>query len=103
MPSTNQTTTANTPFYTNSYNKREHTIANETSRLARRGGVYRIKKEIYDEIRVVLKERLTVTLRQVILVLESSQIPSCDRKLVTSRDVVYALNRMGTTLYGYGF
>ncbi|KAL4784924.1 hypothetical protein BJX76DRAFT_356529 [Aspergillus varians] len=28
-------------------------------RLARRGGVYRIKKEIYDDTRVVLKERLT--------------------------------------------
>ncbi|KAL4937417.1 hypothetical protein BDV06DRAFT_226974 [Aspergillus oleicola] len=28
-------------------------------RLARRGGVYRMKKEIYNEIRVVLKERLT--------------------------------------------
>ncbi|KAL4956058.1 hypothetical protein BDW69DRAFT_181950 [Aspergillus filifer] len=28
-------------------------------RLARRGGVYRMKKEIYNEIRLVLKERLT--------------------------------------------
>ncbi|KAL4887485.1 hypothetical protein BJY04DRAFT_212520 [Aspergillus karnatakaensis] len=44
-------------------------------RLARRGGVYRIKKEIYDDIRHVLKIRLT--------------------------EVVYALKRMGTTLYGF--
>ncbi|KAI9376345.1 hypothetical protein BJX61DRAFT_490231 [Aspergillus egyptiacus] len=70
-------------------------------RLARRGGVYRIKKEVYEEIRFVLRQRLTEILRQVILVLDSSQIPSCDRKLVTTRDVVYALNRMGTTLYGF--
>ncbi|KAL4821317.1 hypothetical protein BDW67DRAFT_150502 [Aspergillus spinulosporus] len=56
-------------------------------RLARRGGVYRIKNEIYDEIRIVLKERLTETLRQVCLVMESGTIPSCERKLVTTRDV----------------
>ncbi|KAL4919744.1 mitochondrial carrier domain-containing protein [Aspergillus aurantiobrunneus] len=49
-------------------------------RLARRGGVYRIKKEIYDEIRVVLRERLQEILRQIVLVLQSATIPSCERK-----------------------
>ncbi|KAL6238622.1 hypothetical protein BDW75DRAFT_201196 [Aspergillus navahoensis] len=71
------------------------------SRLARRGGVYRIKKEIYDEIRIVLMQRLTETLKQVCLIMESGTIPSCERKLVTTRDVVYALNRMGQTIYGF--
>ncbi|KAL5341577.1 hypothetical protein BJX70DRAFT_395643 [Aspergillus crustosus] len=51
------------------------------NRLARRGGVYRIKKEIYDEIRVVIKERLTKVLEQVVLVLGSSQTPTHDRKV----------------------
>nr|UGK58165.1 histone H4 variant [Aspergillus nidulans] len=70
-------------------------------RLARRGGVYRIKNEIYDEIRIVLKERLAETLKQVCLVMESGTIPSSERKLVTTRDVVYALKRMGQTIYGF--
>lgn len=81
-----------------------------SSRLARRGGVYRIKKEIYDEIRVVLKERLSEVrnlgsmsclsmraavdtllmrfsyvqkqiLRHIVLVMESGTIPSCERKV----------------------
>jgi hypothetical protein len=38
-----------------------------TSRLARRGGVYRIKNEIYDEIRIVLKERLAEVCMHIFL------------------------------------
>ncbi|KAL4802293.1 hypothetical protein BDV18DRAFT_64784 [Aspergillus unguis] len=70
-------------------------------RLARRGGVYRIKKEIYDEIRVVTKERLTEIIRNVVLILDSATVPSRERKLVTTMDVVYALKRMGQTVYGF--
>ncbi|RDW62950.1 histone H4 [Aspergillus mulundensis] len=56
-------------------------------RLARRGGVYRISAEIYEETRIVLKKRLTETIRQVILIMDSGTIPSNERKLVTTRDV----------------
>ncbi|KAL4904886.1 hypothetical protein BDW74DRAFT_178458 [Aspergillus multicolor] len=56
-------------------------------RLARRGGVMRISADIYAQTRIVLKERLTETIRQVILVMDSGTIPSKERKLVTTRDV----------------
>ncbi|KAF2744194.1 histone-fold-containing protein [Sporormia fimetaria CBS 119925] len=65
-------------------------------RLARRGGVKRISAMVYDEIRVALKKRLDRILFQAIAVVESS-----GRMTVTARDVVFVLNRLGTTLYGY--
>ncbi|KAI9928288.1 hypothetical protein ASPWEDRAFT_170712 [Aspergillus wentii DTO 134E9] len=70
-------------------------------RLARRGGVMRIKKEIYDEIRGVLKDRLREILRHVVYILESARTPSHERKVVTTRDVVYALQKIGHTVYGF--
>ncbi|KAL3464229.1 hypothetical protein BJX64DRAFT_286651 [Aspergillus heterothallicus] len=70
-------------------------------RLARRGGVYRIRKEIYNEIRKVIRERLEAILRQIVLILDSARTPKIDRKMVTTQDVCYALNRMGNTLYGF--
>ncbi|KAJ0425535.1 histone-fold-containing protein [Aspergillus carlsbadensis] len=70
-------------------------------RLARRGGVYRIRKEIYNEIRKVIKERLTEILRHIVLILDSARTPRLDRKMITTRDVCYALNRMGSTIYGF--
>ncbi|KAL2783567.1 hypothetical protein BJX66DRAFT_344835 [Aspergillus keveii] len=68
-------------------------------RLARRGGVYRIRKEIYDEIRKVIKERLTEIPRNIVLILESARTPRLDRKMVTTQDVCYALNRVSSFSY----
>ncbi|PKX97462.1 histone H4 [Aspergillus novofumigatus IBT 16806] len=70
-------------------------------RLARRGGVVRIKTDIYAEIRSVIRGRLREILFQVVQVLESSKTHRHDRKVVTTRDVVYALQRMGQTMYGF--
>ncbi|KAB8242613.1 hypothetical protein BDV35DRAFT_399832 [Aspergillus flavus] len=44
--------------------------------------------------------------KQVALILESSNVHSRQRKVVTTRDfciekVIYALNRLGNTLYGF--
>ncbi|KAL2853698.1 hypothetical protein BJX68DRAFT_265160 [Aspergillus pseudodeflectus] len=50
-------------------------------RLARSGGVYRIRKEIYNEIRKVIKERLTEILRHIVLILDSARTPRVDRKV----------------------
>jgi len=65
-------------------------------RLARRGGVKRMQDKIYDEIRGILKEDLEEVLHIAILYAESA-----GRKTVTAMDVVFALNRMGRTLYGF--
>ncbi|KAA8652526.1 uncharacterized protein ATNIH1004_001430 [Aspergillus tanneri] len=56
------------------------------SRLARRGGVIRMKQEIYDEVRTVVRSRLEVVLKQVVLILDSSTTHKRNRKVVTSRD-----------------
>ncbi|GFF41021.1 histone H4.2 [Aspergillus udagawae] len=70
-------------------------------RLARRGGVVRIKTDIYAEIRSVIRGRLREIIFQVVQVLESSKTHRHDRKVITTRDVVYALQRMGQTMYGF--
>ncbi|PLN79158.1 histone H4.2 [Aspergillus taichungensis] len=70
-------------------------------RLARRGGVVRIKADVYNEIRVAVKIRLTEIMRHIVLFLESVQTERFERKIITTRDVVFALNRMGSTLYGF--
>ncbi|TQB77526.1 hypothetical protein MPDQ_000067 [Monascus purpureus] len=70
-------------------------------RLARRGGVVRMKKDIYDEIRNVIKARLTEVIRQVTLIMDSSQTPKVSRTVVTTRDVAYALKRIGNPIYGF--
>ncbi|BDD56629.1 hypothetical protein MAP00_002062 [Monascus purpureus] len=72
-----------------------------SSRLARRGGVVRMKKDIYDEIRNVIKARLTEVIRQVTLIMDSSQTPKVSRTVVTTRDVAYALKRIGNPIYGF--
>ncbi|CRG84280.1 hypothetical protein PISL3812_01582 [Talaromyces islandicus] len=71
-------------------------------RLARRGGVVRMSTTIYDEIRKVVQDRLEKILRHLVAVLESSSTPRFERKTVTTRDVVFVLNRMGSTIYGFG-
>ncbi|KAF1817034.1 histone-fold-containing protein [Eremomyces bilateralis CBS 781.70] len=66
-------------------------------RLARRGGVRRISATIYDEIRKVIKIRVHETLKNITILLDHK-----NRKTVMTRDVVYALRRMGTPIYGFG-
>ncbi|KAJ4368209.1 hypothetical protein N0V83_006565 [Neocucurbitaria cava] len=65
-------------------------------RIARRGGVKRISATIYDDVRQALKERLARILKDVISVVEM-----CGRKTVSVTDIVFILNKQGTTLYGY--
>ena len=68
-------------------------------RLARRGGVKRISKEIYQETQNVAKEFLTK-------VLEKSCIYKDDRNpnavTLEPGDVVRALRNMGMPIYGFG-
>lgn len=66
-------------------------------RLARRGGVKRISGLIYEETRCVLKDFLTEVIRTALTYTEYAR-----RKTVKVMDVVYALKRMGRTLYGFG-
>ncbi len=66
-------------------------------RLARRGGVKRISKPIYDEIRQELRIFLESTLRDATTYCEHAK-----RKTVKPLDIVYALKRKGRDLYGYG-
>jgi histone H4 len=63
-------------------------------RLARRGGVKRISATIYDEVRTVIKQRLTTILEQAAMITEHRQ-----RKTVTTEDVIFVLNRLGTPIY----
>ena len=66
-------------------------------RLARRGGVKRISRTIYKEMRDVLFKFLTAVVRDANAYTEHAR-----RKTVTAMDVVYALKRQGRTLYGFG-
>ncbi len=66
-------------------------------RLARRGGVKRLSGLIYEETRGVLKVFLQNIICDTIMYTEHS-----NRKTVSALDVVYALKRVGRTLYGFG-
>jgi len=66
-------------------------------RLARRGGVKRIKSDIYDVTRSILKEFLKNVIKDTVTYTSHAR-----RKTVSSMDVVYALKRQGRTLYGFG-
>lgn len=66
-------------------------------RLARRGGVKRISKPIYEEIRQELRIFLESTLRDATTYCEHAK-----RRTVKPLDIVYALKRKGRDLYGYG-
>ncbi|KAH0467308.1 hypothetical protein IEQ34_004546 [Dendrobium chrysotoxum] len=66
-------------------------------RLARRGGVKRISGLIYEETRGVLKTFLENVIRDAVTYTEHAH-----RKTVTAMDVVYALKRLGRTIYGFG-
>ncbi|KAF3935556.1 hypothetical protein ABW19_dt0202739 [Dactylella cylindrospora] len=65
-------------------------------RLARRGGVKRISGGIYEEIRGVVKKRLEDILRDCVAYCEHAK-----RKTVTVTDVIFALKRIGTPIYGF--
>lgn len=65
-------------------------------RLARRGGVKRISGKVYGEIREVLKDFLEGLMKDTVAYTEHAR-----RKTVTSMDVIYALKRQGSTLYGF--
>ena len=65
--------------------------------LARRGGVKRISRLIYEETQNVLKVFLESVIRDAATYTEHAK-----RKTVTTMDVVYALKRQGRTLYGFG-
>ncbi|PYH44540.1 uncharacterized protein BP01DRAFT_383414 [Aspergillus saccharolyticus JOP 1030-1] len=62
-------------------------------RLARRGGVARISGTIYDEARKALKDKLTEIIRRIVHVMDSATTPGHERKVVTSKDVVFVLNQ----------
>jgi len=65
-------------------------------RLARRGGVKRISVLVYDEVRAVLKVYMENVLRDAVTFTEHA-----NRKTVKTIDVLHALKRQGTTLYGF--
>ncbi|KAK3034407.1 hypothetical protein RJ639_033678 [Escallonia herrerae] len=69
----------------------------EIRRLARRGGVKRISGLVYEETKVVLKLFLEDVIRNAVVYTEHAR-----RKTVSAMDVVYALKKLGKTLYGFG-
>merc|ERR1719217_216686 len=66
-------------------------------RLARRGGVKRISGLIYEKTRDVLKIFLESVIRDAVTYTEHAR-----RKTVTAMDIIYALKRLGRTLYVFG-
>ena len=66
-------------------------------RLARRGGVKRISGLVYEETRTALKAFVEAMVKDAVTYTEHSR-----RKTVTASDVVHALKRNGTTIYGFG-
>ncbi|XP_059637710.1 histone H4-like isoform X1 [Cornus florida] len=65
--------------------------------LARRGGVKRISKLIYEETHGVLKIFLENVICDAVTYIKHAR-----RKTVTTKDIVYALKRQSRTLYGFG-
>ncbi|PVH95672.1 histone-fold-containing protein [Periconia macrospinosa] len=65
-------------------------------RLARRGGIKRISATVYNDVRVILKERLKLILGNIIPLVEHS-----NRKTISVTDVVFTLNRLGKPIYGF--
>ncbi|KAJ7605483.1 histone-fold-containing protein, partial [Mycena rosella] len=66
-------------------------------RLARRGGVQRTARPVYDDMRGALKIWLEGVIRDAGLYTSHGY-----RSTVTALDVAYALKRNGTMLYGFG-
>jgi histone H4 len=102
--SNTNTTTSPTRKGMMSHRKRHNTPRNDIHgitksairRLARRGGVKMISSGIYEETRKILKEFLTLIIRDAVTHTEHAR-----RITVGAMDVLYALKQQGRTLYGY--
>ncbi|KAJ6462763.1 histone H4 [Mycena vitilis] len=66
-------------------------------RLARRGGVKRLARPTYDDMRGALRIFLRGVIHDAVLYTAHGY-----RNTVTPLDVLYALKRSGRTLYGFG-
>jgi len=66
-------------------------------RLSRRGGIMRITNEFCDTSRGVLRFFLQNVLRDAIVYMKHGE-----RTTLKPLDVVYAVKRQGSTLYGFG-
>lgn len=66
-------------------------------RLARRGGVKRIREDAYGQVRRATQQYLEKIIGDSIVYCTAT-----GRKTVSAEDVVAALRRSGTALYGYG-
>jgi histone H4 len=66
-------------------------------RLARRAGVKRINRKVYDATRAVLNDFLNNIIGDTVVYTEHAH-----RKTVSVVHVLHALKRNGRTLYGYG-
>jgi len=66
-------------------------------RLARRGGVKRIRRDIYDATRDVLKQFITQNVGDAVTYMEHAK-----RKTVSIYDINNALRKNGHKLYGFG-
>ena len=64
-------------------------------RLARRGGVKRIARQVYDDSRGVVDDRLDAILKPAVILATHSK-----KKVLRSIDVAYALKELGTPMYG---
>jgi histone H4 len=67
------------------------------TRVARRGGVKRMKETVFEETRGVLKVFLANVVRDTVTYTEHGK-----RKTVVPMDVIAALRRQGRTIYGFG-
>ena len=65
-------------------------------RLARRGGVKRISKPIYDEVRTVIRSFVDGVVRDATAYTEHR-----GAKTVATNDIVAALRRRGRAVYGF--
>jgi len=66
-------------------------------RLARRAGVKRIAGNVYDKSRTVLKNFITMIIRDAVVYTEHSRL-----KTITARHIIESLRRNGSTIYGFG-
>jgi len=65
-------------------------------RLARRGGVVRASKDVFNETREILREFVDTVVKDSVMLCESSK-----RKTVVVNDVMYSLKRNDAALFGY--
>ena len=69
---------------------------NDIKRLARKGGVKRIRADVYDFTRDVINSFLGSLVRDSLIYMQSAK-----RKTCMAMDVVMAMKRQGISLYGY--